>query len=335
MITGLVPEDHGIVGNEFYDPKLQKTFSMYDAAGSKDPAFWLGDPLWNVANRSGLITASYFWPGSEVYVNGSRPNYVKVYNVSIPSIKRVEQVLSWLDLPSTKRPSFITLYFSDVDTAGHRYGPGTAAVAAAVADTDSSLGVLFYGLQARMNVLDIHTIIVSDHGMQTIAGGIFLDQYLSSDLLNGIYMPDINTACVNVWPYDNSTIPQYMAALANMRHGKAYLKENVPVRLNFNNSDRIAPIVIIADIGYLVTTTMTWTSYPSLLTGGSHGWDPINYNMTGIFIAQGSRFVASTATQDFQNVDVYNIVADILNIMPPPNNGTVPSGLLKAPSPVK
>lgn len=323
IITGLYPENHGIVGNVFWDPVMRKTFSLSDSVAMKDPEWWGGDPLWNLANRSGMITASYFWPGSETWIDGIRPNYVMTYNSSVPSIKRVEQVLTWLDMPSSRRPSFITMYFSDVDTAGHRYGPDSYAVANAVADLDSSLGTLFYGITARLSALDIQTIVVSDHGMQSISGGVFLDDYISEPLLSNLRMPDINTPSVSIWA-EEGQIAEIMLGLKDIKNAKAYLKSEIPAELHFNDSIRIAPIFIIADIGYLITTRKTWSQHPALLTGGSHGWDPKNPNMTGIFLAQGSRFPASSTIKSIQNIEVYNLVSEILGIKPSPNNGTLP-----------
>jgi predicted AlkP superfamily pyrophosphatase or phosphodiesterase len=323
IITGLIPESHGIVGNIFYDPIMNSTFRLSDAEIMKDPRWWGGDPLWNLANRSGLITASYYWPGSETLINGGQPTYFKKYNASVPAIKRVEQVLSWLDLPSSRRPSFITMYFSDVDTAGHRYGPDNINVAAAVAEIDASLGTLFYGISARQSVLDIQTVVVSDHGMQSIAGGVLLDRYLTQEQISACLLPDINTPSVNIF-VEQSRVNEIYSALRNMTHAKAYLKADIPAQFNFRRSERIAPILVIADIGYLITTTDVWTHYPALLTGGSHGWDPIHPNMTGIFLAKGSSFQPSSTVHSFQNTEVHNLLAKILGLSPLPNNGTVP-----------
>lgn len=41
----------------------------------------------------------------------------------VPFLKRVDTVLSWMDLPANERPDFITLYFDEPDHAGHSYGP--------------------------------------------------------------------------------------------------------------------------------------------------------------------------------------------------------------------
>lgn len=333
IITGLYPDSHGIVANVFWDPVMQKTFALSDTAGAKDPAWWGGDPLWNVANRSGKISASYFWVGSEVYINGLRPTYVKQYDQSVPSIQRVEQVLQWLDMPSSKRPSFITMYFSEVDSAGHRYGPNSHAVATAVKELDASLGTLFYGITARQSALDIQTIVVSDHGMQEIGGGVFLDKYLNASDLAMCKIPDMNTPSIKIW-VDEDKVAHIYAKLRNIPHAKAYLKHEIPENLHFNTSRRIAPIFVLADIGYLITTTEIWSHYPALLTGGSHGWDPVNANMTGIFLAQGSRFPQSSVTKSFQNIEVYNLVSAILGLTPSPNNGTQPylPGIISLPT---
>ena len=50
IITGLYPESHGIIGNEFYDPDLKDKFSIY--TGATDPKWWQnGEPLWTTVRK--------------------------------------------------------------------------------------------------------------------------------------------------------------------------------------------------------------------------------------------------------------------------------------------
>ncbi len=42
----------------------------------------------------------------------------------------------WLKLPESERPHFITLYFSDVDSAGHSFGSDSAETEQAVQRVD-------------------------------------------------------------------------------------------------------------------------------------------------------------------------------------------------------
>lgn len=41
---------------------------------------------------------------------------------------RVEQILSWIDLPIGQRPDFTTVYFEEPDVTGHASGPTSANV---------------------------------------------------------------------------------------------------------------------------------------------------------------------------------------------------------------
>jgi predicted AlkP superfamily pyrophosphatase or phosphodiesterase len=113
IITGLYPESNGIVGNRFLDPATGEEFVYSNPTVALDPKWWKGLPFWSVARQAGIKTASYFWPGSEVAINGSvelMSNYIiSPYSDSVPGETRVNQVLSWLDLDWEERPSFITV----------------------------------------------------------------------------------------------------------------------------------------------------------------------------------------------------------------------------------
>ena len=61
--------------------------------------------------------------------------------------RRVQQVLQWLQLPVAQRPNLITFYFSDVDSAGHDFGPDSAEVNAAIGKIDKEIGQLLEGLE--------------------------------------------------------------------------------------------------------------------------------------------------------------------------------------------
>jgi hypothetical protein len=78
-------------------------------------------------------------------------------------------VLDWLALSEPERPRLITLYFSSVDTAGHRYGPLAPQTAKAVAEVDAHIGDLLAGIE-RLGANTANVLIVSDHGMAEITG---------------------------------------------------------------------------------------------------------------------------------------------------------------------
>src|SRR5688572_26734401 len=123
IVTGLYPEHHGIVANNIKDPLTGRTFSLSKREEVGDAMWWGGEPLWVGAQRAGQTAAAMFWPGSEAPIGGVRPRFWKPYNEDYPGNDRVDEVLGWLDLPATERPTFMTLYFEDTDTAGHDHDP--------------------------------------------------------------------------------------------------------------------------------------------------------------------------------------------------------------------
>src|SRR5579862_268420 len=176
IVTGLYPGHHGIVANSFYDPARKQAYRYHDAKAIADGTWYGGTPLWVLSVQQGMRSASFFWVGSEAEIQGIRPSYYLKFDASFPNGKRVEQVLAWLHLPPEQRPHFITLYFSDSDTAGHEYGPDSPQVAAAVHELDSEIGKLVDGI--KESNLRVDLIVVADHGMVKVDGPpIHLDNY--------------------------------------------------------------------------------------------------------------------------------------------------------------
>ena len=101
-----------------------------------------------------MRSACLFWPGSEAEIQGKRPSYYLHFDDKLDDEKRVDQVVAWLKLPPDLRPHFITLYYSNVDHAGHNYGPDSDEVRAAVHHVDAMVG----DLQAKIAVLHLQSI---------------------------------------------------------------------------------------------------------------------------------------------------------------------------------
>ena len=85
IVTGLYPEHHGIVGMTFYDPVLGKHFSYRDPKAATDGTWYRGTPLWVLAEKQGMRTACFFWPGSEAEIDGMRPTYYVPFNEVLQS----------------------------------------------------------------------------------------------------------------------------------------------------------------------------------------------------------------------------------------------------------
>lgn len=62
------------------------------------------------------------WPGSEVPILGKLPTYYFPYDNSVSSSDKFNQCLEWLDMESSIRPSLLTAYLGNIDSAAHSFG---------------------------------------------------------------------------------------------------------------------------------------------------------------------------------------------------------------------
>jgi len=306
LVTGLYPECHGIVGNDFWDPELQEQFKT-GTPDSMQSKWWNAEPLWVTAERQGVRTAIHMWPGSEAHIGDMDPTFLDKFNSSEELPRKVERILQLLDLPGEeddsydgdRRPQFIAAYVPNVDADGHRYGPNSTEIRSTIAEVDNMLGNLFHGIQDR-NLTDIvNIVVVSDHGMATTATErlVQLDDLIDMDLVEHI----------DGWPSrglrprrpeDLQTLQDQLAKIAEDYSDRVeiYNLETMPERYHFSNNPRIAPLWVIPKAGWAVVerpdfdvkeaVQMEKSYYPR----GIHGYDNEHPLMRAIFIARGPAF---------------------------------------------
>ena len=316
-VTGLYPGNHGIVSNTIYDPEMDARFSLSNRDAVADARWWGGEPIWVTAEEQGQIAATYFWPGSEAAIQGVRPTYWLEYDGDISGSDRVDQVLTWLDKPADERPTFITLYFSGVDDAGHRHGPNAPEVADAVKQVDGYLEQLVAGLESRGIFDSVNLIITSDHGMAETSPDrvVLLDQYFDP---SDAHIVDYSPVLMMYPPEDRAE--ETYEALKSDPHLEVYWKDDLPERFHLQHP-RTPPLLAIAEPGWEISTRDYYERDPSRFEGGKHGYDNRAPSMGGIFIAHGPAFKEGYEAAPFEIVHLYNMMCDILGLDPAPNDG--------------
>jgi predicted AlkP superfamily pyrophosphatase or phosphodiesterase len=321
IVTGLYPAHHGIVGNSMWDPAMQATFGMSDRVAVADARWWGGEPLWVTVQRQGLIAGIMFWPGSEAPIAGVQPRYWKPYVAPLPSDDaRVDQLLAWLDLPATERPSFLTAYFSDADSAGHEFGPDSEELRAAVTKIDGEIGRLIAGLDARGLTDRVNLAMTADHGMAATSPDrvIVVSDYVD---LASIRITDINPT-LGIVPREGVSVDDLLKKLAAAHpHLHVYRREQTPSHWHYRDNPRIPPIVGVADEGWTVIETRPTDAKRQPGVGGTHGYDPAIRSMQGLFVAAGPAFRRGVVVPPFENVHLYNALAAALHVKPAPNDG--------------
>ncbi len=321
IVTGRYPARHGIIGNRFTAPELGRKLVMWDRESVLDSRFWEAEPIWVTAEKQGQLTAPLFWPGGETTIGGVRPTYSLPYDGKLPDSARVARLLDLLDLPLDRRPTFLTLYVSPVDGAGHDFGPDSWQVNQAIARVDSTVGRLIAGLAQRGLADSVNLVIVSDHGMTALAPDrvIRLDDFVDR---SSIQVDELSPT-LTAWPGPGLEDSVYNG-LRRARHLRVFRGSQLPSRLHLDNSPRIPPIVAIADEGW----TLVWRGKGSdslWSENGNHGYDDSLPSMHAIFIARGPGFRRGLRVPAFRNIHIYPLLIELLGLDPAPTDGSLDS----------
>jgi len=325
IATGLYPQNHGIVENNMYDAGFNAVFTLSDRAEVENSRWWLGEPIWVTAERQGQKSGSIFYPGTEGEVSGVRPTFWKRYDENISNDHRVDMMFSWLDLPRGQRPTFIALYFSDTDDAGHEFGPVSNETKRAVLKVDQEIGCLVQGLKAREIFGQINLIIVSDHGMARVnwRNAILLDKLFDTDLAERIFW---TREIVSIFPKAEKENEIYRRLKRTLPpQASVYRKAEMPARWHYSQSPRIAPLLVVPKEGWILTNAAAFAEMQAKgdakNSKGGHGYDNRLRSMRAIFIAHGAAFQSRKVVAPFENIQVYNIMTRLLGLKPAPNDG--------------
>ncbi|KAF5314993.1 hypothetical protein D9619_007129 [Psilocybe cf. subviscida] len=353
LLTGLHAETHGMVANDFWDPASKQKFHYSKLSSIWNPIFWLGEPMWETAERAGIKTANLMWVGPPKTITGVSSTYFVPWKNEVPLSDKVDQILRWIDLPFNERPQLIMAYEPSLDQAGHDTGPYSALVNTTLAKVDEFARDLYDSLASR-NLTDIVDVIfVSDHGMADMSHPeyVSVDQILGAEGVKAIEHED-------GWPsmglrfHEGTNVSQHLEALLlaadrDPEKFEVFTHETMPERYHYGNHERIAPIYVVPKIGYALTMN---SEHEVPMSNGNHGYDNDESSMQAIFVAHGpfsieakvqhqqtAHLVRSTSKgwhstsqedgyvmQPFANVEIYNLVMKLLGISDKaaPTNGT-------------
>jgi predicted AlkP superfamily pyrophosphatase or phosphodiesterase len=214
----------------------------------------------------------------------------------------------------------ITMYFSDMDDIGHRYGPSNdAQISARLTQLDRELGALFEGVKSLD--LDVTIIIVSDHGMQDVK---LVNRIPLDKLLDGVPARVVNSgALAHLYLDDPSKKTQILSELSKK---KGAFKIVDPKKLEYYKDlsqygDRIGNLLILADLGsYLVDTEASLEVLARRMQiddtdfRGEHGFSPEYPEMHGIFYANGPQIKSDMTINSFENIHIYPLICKILGL---------------------
>ncbi|WP_223606536.1 ectonucleotide pyrophosphatase/phosphodiesterase [Chryseobacterium sp. OSA05B] len=313
LITGLYPSHHGLIDNFFYDYKRKEPYAMNSKKNAEDGSWYGGTPLWALAEKQGIVSATLMWVGSASNAGGMRPSYYYPYHEKFKPSEKVEKVVNWLKLPAETRPHFITLYFPEVDGSGHHFGPDAQETETAVHLVDQAIGELVQKVN-DLGLKNVNFIFVSDHGMIKVDGGAPLE--IPAMLLDTARFDFYNSqTLLRVYVKNPAEVKKvYKELKANKTSDyEVYLDKRLPKYLHFATKDdkyeRIGQILLIPKAPKIFLEKGKKTSV------GKHGYDPkIVPEMKATFFAWGPQFKNNMVINEFANVNVYPLVTEILGL---------------------
>jgi predicted AlkP superfamily pyrophosphatase or phosphodiesterase len=309
IATGDYASHDGIVDNTFFDPARNLIYGMGNRKMVEDSAWYGATPIWVLAEKQQLLTASFYWVGAESAIQGVRPTYYYKFNTEITMADRIQDTRNWLLLPAEKRPHVITFYIPDVDHQEHTYGVDSKQTEEAVHFVDQSIASLVKTIDS-LN-LPVNYIFLSDHGMTDIDTLHTLSLPKKLDTSRFVILNSLTL--VHLYAKKKSDIlPAYKILKLSAKDYTAYLAANVPARWHYSKKDdrynRIGDILLVANAPKVFK--LSSRSLPT----ATHGYDPALPIMHATFYAWGPAFKSNYKIKGFENINVYPLMAKMLQL---------------------
>ena len=338
MMTGLYPESHGIVANDFWDPEFKETFYHGSDSTNYDPKFWNeSEPLWLTLERHGNLSGTYFWPGTYSYeqkpsyyepleccrncsfVKWMKPSANETYcqpNFKEPFHERIDKIINWLRNPLP--PKFVAVHFDIPDSTGHEFGPDSVQYKNAIECADREIvGYLVNSLNFAQLLDKVNLLFVSDHGFVETRSSrqVFLDDYVDLDTFRCVK----DQAMAQIWPKDGKEDEIYHnLTVKGHPYITVYKKEEIPEYFHWKHNRRIPPVLVLADLGWVVQAKRN----PGNWTQGAHTYSNLYKGMWAMFFARGPAFREGYTATPFRNIDLYPLMCHLLGVNARPNNGS-------------
>lgn len=323
MVTGLYPEQTGVVGNTMYDSRFGEWYRPSDRDAVENGKWYGGEPIWNTVMKQGGRAGTMFWVGSEADIQGMRPDRWKSYDETMDYRARIDTVVKWLAPPEGGGVDLATLYFEHVDMAAHRHGMPSDSLTAAIRSADRLLGYLADRLEETGLSGSVNLMIVSDHGMmpQSAERIIELDSIIDMDRVERIIWDPVTL----IQPVEGAGDELYSRLKKESGHYRVYRKDELPARYRFGNHRRVFELVLVADPGYTVMDRSYRQRFLQSLPAATHGYDNTLREMQGIFLAAGPAFRADTLVAPLRSIHLYELMNAVIGTRPAPNAGSIDS----------
>jgi len=337
--TGLYPESHGIVGNQFYDNEVHKMtdnylafFNIDDERTTSHMSWWQKDgvePIWATAARNDISFATFLWGRCDIPYDGVK-RYSPAFCENYYTMDRTKTLTINVDNAMRHLMNGVDaaiIYDSSLERCGKLKG----------------LDAAMTHLEDRLNVTTmnwfVNVVVMSDHGMtyhgDEVGRKVEIRKVkLSDHLIQGTYRWIVGSGShAGVYPRNKKLWADLVTRLQGIEGVRVYNRTEIPEDLHYKNNKNSPPILVMAEPGTIILPSRrgvqkpgSWRVTENLIDQteiGLSGYDPKEPDMRGIFLAKGPDF-KSTGSEypPIKLVDVYQVFTHLLGLDPQPNNGT-------------
>ncbi|KAM9852015.1 ectonucleotide pyrophosphatase/phosphodiesterase family member 7 [Aulostomus maculatus] len=323
-ITGRWVEDHEVVHNMMFNTKTNQKVPHKQTLTRSE--WWDNGvlPLWITAQNQGLKTASFHFPGGGANYSGQGVNRVLVEEPGHPDDnetewrRNIDMVMSWF---SEEDFHLVTLYYGEPDNVGHSKGPDHQDRKKIILQIDRTIGYLREAI-GRHNLTDsLNVIITSDHGMTTVKKRPQVDEIILNKYLNLLKLASfeiLDYGGFGILTPRSGKEKEVFEALSNAPNLTVYKKHELPESFHLAKSERLPPIVIIADLGFNLNSR-----FIVYVNKGDHGFHNGEMDMKTIFRAFGPNFKRNFLSEPFDSIHIYPLMCKLLQIEAEPHNGSL------------
>ncbi|KAM9210795.1 LOW QUALITY PROTEIN: ectonucleotide pyrophosphatase/phosphodiesterase family member 7 [Dugong dugon] len=257
LVTGEYLENHGVVHSMFYSATSKVKLPYHSTLGIE--SWWDNGsvPIWITAQRQGLKTGSFFYPGGNVTYQGVAVMQSRREGV----LHNYKDEQEWRANINTVTKCFtedgldlVTLYFGEPDSTSHKFRPKSAERKEVVRQVDQTVGYLRERIEQSGLAGSLNLIVTSDHGMTTInktAGDLvefhkfpnFTFKDIDFELLdygpNGMLLPK------------EGQLDKVYEVLKGVHPRLHVYKESFPESFHYANNPWITPLLMYSDLSYV------------------------------------------------------------------------------------
>ena len=357
IITGVWPAKHGIYYNGMFEPNGPSGKSYWNNSSIKVPT------IWSVAQQKGLKVASLLWPVSadapvmydipdiggmgdsireqfskpagfiadlkkNVFNNADRIDYGKDHNVANIAAYVIKK----------DQPNLMTIHFFSVDHYEHEQGRQGPLVKAAVADADSSVGIIIDALKTAGIWEKTVLIVTGDHGFLDVTKSVQPNVWLAkagliTDVKKGDWKAQFFSVSGSSYLYlkdknDSKTLAQVKDILDHLSDEEKKLFRIIDRKqLDAIGGNPEVALALSGENGASFGNKMTGNAV-SPGHGGSHGYFPDFREIRTGFVAYGPGIKQGSIIPEMNLRDITPVIAKLLNLSLPSIEGKIPTGLL-------